>query len=283
MARRPISPFLRYLHHLYGNREIAGLTDGQLLQRFAAERDEEAFTLLVRRHGAMVLGVCERLLNDPHEAEDAFQATFLVLARKASLPGWRDSIGNWLYGVALRVASKMKAQARRRQMEERQRDDHLARAAERAVNQSHWDTARRELARELDAALQRLPGKYRAPLVLCYLEGKSHKDAARELGLPPGSMSRRLARGCELLRERLQQNGCCFTPEALATLLTEGIWRGSFVGTPVQGRRSGRDIFAGGSAVTSAMRSPPKSLFLTKGGGFQPCSSHNGKRSRCFC
>jgi RNA polymerase sigma factor (sigma-70 family) len=200
MAQRPNSPLLRYLHRLFENKEIAALTDRQLLQRFAADRSEAAFTVLVRRHGAMVLGVCSRVLNDVADAEDAVQATFLVLARKGKSFGWHDSIGNWLYGVALRVASKMKTQRQR---------SHTLNAMLRATSvispalkDPCTEAIHRELAEKLDSALRRLPKKYRAPLVLCYLEGKTHQEAARELGLPVGSVSRHMARGLELLRER---------------------------------------------------------------------------------
>ncbi len=223
MAQRPNSPLLRYLHQLFENKEIAALTDRQLLQRFAADQNEAAFTVLVRRHGAMVLGVCGRVLNDVADAEDAFQATFLVLARKGGSFGWHDSIGNWLYGVALRVASKMKAQ--------RQRSHTLnaivrtTSAAGTAEKDPCTEAIRRELAEKLDAALRRLPNKFRAPLVLCFLEGKTHQQAAHELGLPVGSISRHMARGLELLRERLAQSQLCLSAEALAGLLAHGTWR----------------------------------------------------------
>ena len=223
MAQQPNSPLLRYLHKLFENKEIAALTDRQLLQRFAAGRSEAAFTVLVRRHGGMVLGVCNRLLGDPIDAEDAFQATFLVLARKSSSFGWRDSIGNWLYGVAQRVAGKMKSQRRRVQ---------VMRAPlgptsfdYRVPRDPSAEAIRRELTEKLDAALRRLPSKYRAPLVLCYLEGRTHQEAARELGLPPGSISRRVARGLELLRERLAHSGLCLSHQALVGLLVNGTWR----------------------------------------------------------
>ncbi len=223
MAQRPNSPLLRYLHRLFENKEIAALTDRQLLQRFAADRNETAFTVLVRRHGAMVLGVCGRVLNDVADAEDAFQATFLVLARKGGSLGWHDSIGNWLYGVALRVASKMKAQRQRsNRLNAIQRTTPAASSAQRDPAK---EATRRELVEKLDSALRLLPNKYRAPLVLCYLEGKTHQQAARELGLPVGSMSRHMARGLDLLRERLAQSQLCLSVEALSGLFTHGVWQ----------------------------------------------------------
>jgi RNA polymerase sigma factor (sigma-70 family) len=223
MAQRPNSPLLRYLHKLFENKEIAALTDRQLLQRFAAGRSEAAFTVLVRRHGGMVLGVCSRVLGNPSDAEDAFQATFLVLARKSSSFGWHDSIGNWLYGVALRVAGKMKSQRRRHQ----ETCVHLrsTSSVSRAPRDPCAEAVHRELAEKLDAALRRLPSRFRAPLVLCYLEGRTHQEAARELGLPAGSISRRVARGLELLRERLAQSGLCLSHQAVVGLLANGTWR----------------------------------------------------------
>ena len=223
MDQRPNSPLLRYLHKLFENKEIAALTDRQLLQRFAAGRNEAAFTVLVRRHGGMVLGVCSRVLGDANDAEDAFQATFLVLARKSLSFGWHDSIGNWLYGVALRVAGKMKSQRRRHQGMCALLGS--TSFASRSPRDPCVAAVHRELAEKLDAALRRLPSKFRAPLVLCYLEGRTHQEAARELGLPTGSISRRVARGLELLRERLAHSGLCLSHQVLVGLLANGTWR----------------------------------------------------------
>src|SRR5262249_55480886 len=168
-----------------------------LLARFVAGGDEAAFAALVDRHGQMVLGVCRRLLGDWHDAEEAFQATFLVLAKKAATLARPDSLGNWLHGVAYRTAVKAKARAARRRAYERQA------AAMSATDDSPPEQGRRDLREMLDQELSRLPPKYRAPLVLCYLEGKTNVEAARELGCPSGSLSWRLARGRDLLRARL--------------------------------------------------------------------------------
>src|SRR5262249_31242399 len=143
-----------------------GWTDGQLLERFADRRDEAAaeaaFAALVARHGAMVLRVCQHVLGDEHAAQDASQATFLVLARRAGSIARRDSVGSWLHGVALRVAAKARVAAARRRAHERRGG---AMAAERggAAGEEHWE--------ELHAELGHLPERFRAPLVLCYLEG----------------------------------------------------------------------------------------------------------------
>jgi RNA polymerase sigma-70 factor (ECF subfamily) len=176
-----------------------GGSDRELLERFARGQDEEAFEALVQRHGPLVLGVCRRVLRDWEDAQDAFQATFFVLARKAGSLAKPEALGNWLYGVAYRTAVKAKARAARRRECERQ--------AGRATPNPASEEARRDLCEVLGEELSRLPEKYRAPLVHCYLEGKTNQEAARELGCPLGSMSGRLARGRELLRERLAAPG----------------------------------------------------------------------------
>jgi RNA polymerase sigma factor (sigma-70 family) len=176
------------------------LTDTQLLKRFARQKDEAAFAALVRRHGPMVLAVCRRVLHDAHDAEDAFQATFLVLVRKARFIARPELLANWLYGVAYRVAVKARANANRRSAHER-------RAGAMTSVGSAPERIGSELRAVLDAELSHLPEKYRAPLVLCYLEGKTNEQAARLLGWPTGSISGRLARARELLRERLVSRG----------------------------------------------------------------------------
>jgi RNA polymerase sigma factor (sigma-70 family) len=172
-------------------------TDEDLLRRFAREQDETAFAILVERHGPMVLGVCRRLLDNEHDAEDAFQATFLVLVRRADSLAHPELLGSWLYGVAYRTARKARTQAARRRQQERQA------ASVATVDEPSTDLAWRELRSTLDDELNRLPDKYRLPLILCYLQGLTNEEAARRLGWPAGSMSYRLARGRELLRERL--------------------------------------------------------------------------------
>ncbi|HKB04338.1 MAG TPA: sigma-70 family RNA polymerase sigma factor [Gemmataceae bacterium] len=190
------------------------LADADLLDLFISRRDPEAFAALVRRHGPMVFGVCRRVLRDRHDAEEAFQVTFLVLVRKA--PGLRqpDRLANWLYGVANRVARKAKVTAARRDTHERTIGP--AAAAANGVP-PEWP----ELRAVLDEEMVALPEKYRAPLVLCYLEGLTNEAAAQRLGWPTGSMSYRLARGRELLKRRLTRRGVCFAAFPVALGLTD--------------------------------------------------------------
>ena len=184
-----------------------------MLERFATDGEEEAFQALVERHGPLVLGVCRRVLGDEHEAEDAFQATFLVLARCAGSIRKSHSVASWLYGVALRVASKARANAARRRIRESPAEDVPASPS--------MDLALRELRAVLDEELNRLPEKYRSPLVLCYLEGKTKDEAAVELGWPTGTVSGRLARARDLLRNRLDRRGLALSAALFVTLLSE--------------------------------------------------------------
>jgi RNA polymerase sigma factor (sigma-70 family) len=180
-------------------RSAAGLgeTDRELLERYVDDADEAAFELLVKRYGAMVLSVCRRVLGNVQDAEDAFQATFLVLVRRARSIARPNLLGNWLYGVALRTARK--ARARRTRRAEQQPP-----TPTRSSPDPHKEAALRELQAELDEEVQRLPANFRAPLLLCYLEGLSNREAAQRLGWPMGSIAHRLGRGRELLRSRLQ-------------------------------------------------------------------------------
>jgi RNA polymerase sigma factor (sigma-70 family) len=183
--------------------EAAGVTvppDGELLERFVTRRDEAAFEALLRRHGSMVLGVCRRILHDWHEADDAFQATFLVLVRKAASIAKQPSVGSWLHGVAFRIAWKARAKAQRR------------RACKRpTVNRATADPAEEVLWQDLlpvlDEEVQRLPEKYRDPVVLCYLEGWAYAEAARQLGCSKGTVANRLAEARARLRDRLERRG----------------------------------------------------------------------------
>jgi RND family efflux transporter MFP subunit len=186
-------------------------TDGQLLEAFVARRDGPSFEALVRRHGPMVLGVCRRVVGNVHDADDAFQATFLVLVRKAGAVVPRESIGNWLYGVAYRTALKARAlTGRRRNLERRML---AARHSEATQDQQV------ELLLLLDRELERLPAKYRLPVILCDLECRTRRDAARQLGLPTGTLSGRLTTARRLLAKRLARHGLAVTGTALGAAL----------------------------------------------------------------
>jgi RNA polymerase sigma factor (sigma-70 family) len=189
----------------------AEIGDGQLLEDFVVRRDEAAFAVLVRRYGPLVFGVCKRVTGNTHDAEDAFQATFLVLARKAATVLPRAMVGNWLHGVAYRTARRAKAVAARRWAREKQ----VIHMPEPIVETDPLQ----ELEPVLDGELNRLPEKYRVPLVLCDLEGSSPKQIARRLGLPEGTVSSRLTRARKMLAQRLRQRGFALSGAALATMV----------------------------------------------------------------
>jgi RNA polymerase sigma factor (sigma-70 family) len=206
-----LTSFLRRVAALPGE---DALPEGELVRRFASRRDEAAFEALLRRHGPMVWGVCRRLLRDSPDAEDAFQATFLVLVRKAGSIRRPALLSNWLYGVAYRTALKARAAALRRREQGNEVGDIPARAA---TPDAVWV----DLRPVLDEEVRRLPAKYLAPFVLCYLEGKTNAEAARLLGCPKGTVLSRLARARQRLRGRLTRRGLTLSATALALLLTE--------------------------------------------------------------
>jgi RNA polymerase sigma factor (sigma-70 family) len=187
-------------------------TDGQLLGAFVTDRDGDAFATLVRRHGPMVLGVCRRVIGDAHLAEDAFQATFLVLARRAGAIRPRHLVGPWLYGVAYRTALKARGTAARRKAKEKQVDA----MPQPAVSP---DEAWTDLQPVLDAELARLPDKYRIPVVLCDLGGRPQREVARELKLPAATLANRLASARRLLATRLTERGVVLSAGAVASAL----------------------------------------------------------------
>jgi RNA polymerase sigma factor (sigma-70 family) len=191
-------------------------SDGQLLEAYIASRAEAAFAALVRRHGPMVWGVCRRVLQNHQDVEDAFQATFLVLVRKASSIVPRDMIANWLYGVAHQTALKARATAAKRHEREKQ----VTAMPEPAFEQQElWD----DLRAILDQELSRLPDKYRAVLVLCDLEGKTRKEASGHLHVPEGTVATRLATARTMLARRLARAGLTISGGMLATLLSQQV------------------------------------------------------------
>lgn len=225
-----------------------GLTDAQLLDCFLEHRDERAFEALVRRHGPMVLGVCRRVLQNLHDAEDSFQATFLVLARKASTIVPREMVGNWLYGVAYRTALKARAESAKRKAKERQVTDMPDRDSQEP-RVSLWH----ELQPLLDQELNHLPDKYRVPVVLCDLEGKTRKEAAQQLGWPEGTLSWRLASARETLAKRLTRHGLALSAGSLALVLSQNMASAS-VPMPLVASTVKAAVLSGlGQAVTAGV------------------------------
>lgn len=190
---------LGHVRRMFHRSELETFSDGRLLECFLDHRDETAFALLVHRLGPMVLGVCRRLLPCAQDAEDAFQATFLVLARKGATVQPPDRVGNWLYGVACRTAREARRLTRKRQAREVQ--------VERLPESPAPDEPDCDLLPALHRALELLPEKYRLPIVLCDLQGKMHKEAALQLGWPEGTLSGRLTRARQMLASRLARSG----------------------------------------------------------------------------
>jgi RNA polymerase sigma factor (sigma-70 family) len=200
--------------HALTQQASSQLSDGQLLDRYVTTGDAATFETLVRRHGPMVLGVCRRLLPNPHDAEDAFQATFLVLVRKATTITPSDAVSSWLYGVAYRAAQKIRVAAARRRSKEVQ----VAQMPEpTTVAEGLWH----DVLPLLDHELTLLAEKYRLPIVLCDLEGKTRKEAARQLGWPEGTVAGRLASARKMLAKRLARHGLPLSEGVLAAVLSE--------------------------------------------------------------
>jgi RNA polymerase sigma factor (sigma-70 family) len=210
MAAAPLSKVVRQLRGALARPDTAGLTEADLWERYLQKRDEAAFEALLRRHGPMVLGVCRRILRHEQDAEDAFQATFLVLVRRAASLQSPGTIANWLHGVACRTALEARSAAAKR------------RAKEAAVPPSSVtpEGPGAELWPVLDQELGRLAEKYRTVVILCDLEGKTRKEAARQLGWAEGTVASRLARGRAILAKRLARRD--FTGAAVALALAGG-------------------------------------------------------------
>jgi RNA polymerase sigma factor (sigma-70 family) len=203
---------LRNIRTLFGHGRLADLTDRQLLEQFVCGNDsstEDAFTMLLERHGPMVWGVCRRLLPDRNAAADAFQATFLVLVRRARSVRVDDSLGPWLYGVSRRVAARARARSLRRRARETGEVEAVAGLA--------FDPGRSERLAILEEEIGRLPERQRAAVVLCDLEGLPHEEAARRLGCPVGTVESRLSRGRQRLRDHLVRRGLAPAAAAMST------------------------------------------------------------------
>jgi RNA polymerase sigma factor (sigma-70 family) len=215
MADSPLAGVLRKLLHLSRAAECEEGSDAHLLRQFVARRDEAAFAALLQRHGPLVLGVCRQVLRNPHDAEDAFQATFLVLARKAATIHRQGSLAAWLHRVAVNIARMAQRRAAVQQAHER-------RAGTMSRVQGMPDSDVADWQPLLHEEVDRLPMKYRAPIVLCYFQGKTHDDAARELGWPLGTVKGRLARARDLLRGRLTRRGVTLSATGFAAILAQG-------------------------------------------------------------
>jgi RNA polymerase sigma factor (sigma-70 family) len=209
------SDFLRHLRTLAARQAIDNLSDQQLLKRFHSQRSEESFAALVQRHGPMVWSVCCRVLHHTQDAEDAFQAAFLVLAAKAASLRQPPLLSSWLHGVAYHIALRQKAKAIRRSAHERCVGPP---PPVDAMDDIHW----RELRSVLDEELQKMPQKYRAPLVLCYLEARTQDEAAKHLGWSKNTFGRRMKRARELLTQRLTRRGITLSAALTAPLSIDG-------------------------------------------------------------
>jgi RNA polymerase sigma factor (sigma-70 family) len=242
-AADPVSKAMRQLRRAALAKNGAGLTDGQLLEHFLARRDEAAFASLVHRHGPMVFGVCRRLLGNFHDAEDAFQAAFLVLARKAASIRPRDMVANWLYGVAYRTASKAKIIAMRRQSKEKQIVDMPHPSVEPSAIRPDWYPL-------LDQELKRLPDKLRVPILLCDLEGRTRREAARRLQVPDGTLSNRLAAGRRILARRLASRGVSLGAGGIAALIAADASAAVPAALELAAVNAGTVVAAGGAAAS---------------------------------
>jgi RNA polymerase sigma factor (sigma-70 family) len=219
-------------------------TDAQLLGAFLERREEAALAALVRRHGPMVWNVCRRLLGSHHDAEDAFQATFLVLVRKANVITPREMLANWLYGVAYQTARKARAVTRKRHGRERQmKEMPEVETAERNT----WH----DLRGVLDEELSGLPAKYRAAIVLCDVQGKTRKEAGCELGWPEGSVSSRLARARTMLAKRLTSRGFAVGSAALTTVLAPNVCAARVPAVVLSNTTRAAALLASGQVVLS--------------------------------
>jgi RNA polymerase sigma factor (sigma-70 family) len=236
----------RDLQTLLSAGTLGGLSDGSLLERFAAYREQAAFETLVGRHGPMVWGVCRRLLRDHHDAEDAFQATFLVLARKGHSIVHRELLGNWLYGVAYQTARKARSTRSKKRLRESQ-------VSEMPEPEAPPEDNHDDFTELLDGELSRLPAKYRLPIVLCDLEGTSHKEAADQLGWPIGTVAGRLARARAILAQRLARRGVSLSVAALAGFLAQRSASASMPRRLIDSTAGTASLIEAGKAATAGM------------------------------
>jgi RNA polymerase sigma factor (sigma-70 family) len=257
MAMAQMDTVLRHLRRAVLRQDGTGWTDGQLLASFLDHKDEAAFEALVRRHGPMVFGVCRRVARNHHDAEDAFQATFLVLARKASSVRPRERVANWLHGVALRTALKAKTMTAKRRRQEKQ----VAVMPEpEAPQQDPWH----DLQPLLDQELNGLPENYRLPILLCDLEGKTIKEATQQLGWPQGTLAGRLARGRKLLAKRLANRGVVLSAGLLAAVVSQNAASAAVPTSRLNSTVKAAALIAAGQTTVAGVV-PVKVALLTEG------------------
>src|SRR6516162_7715318 len=253
MATSPMNEILPHLRRTVLRSDGAGMTDGELLECFVSGRDEGAFAALVRRHAAMVWGVCRRVLSCHQDAEDAFQATFLVLVRKAESVTPRHMVANWLYGVAHQTALNTRASAARRRTHERQVTDMSEPAS---PEQDLW----RDLQPILDQELSRLPARYRSAIVLCDLEGKTRREAAGQFGVPEGTLSGWLTRGRAMMAKRLARHGLAVTSGALAAVLAPSALAAGVPASAVSATIQAASLWTAGQAAPGVISSQVAAL-----------------------
>jgi RNA polymerase sigma factor (sigma-70 family) len=253
MAKAVSSPILQLIRRVVEDQSVRQLSDHHLLQQFSDQQDEAAFGTLLRRHGPTVLDVCRSVLGNEADAEDAFQATFLILVRKAPSIRKTASVGSWLHGVAYRTALKARLQSATRQKKE-------ARAPARQVSEAD-DVTWREVRQVLHQELSGLAERYRVPLVLCYLEGKTQDAAAAQLGLATSTLKERLERGRSLLRARLVRRGLGPAAVLLATAWPSATTSACLPATLVSSTGKAANLFAAGQAAAV----PVKVAALTEG------------------
>ncbi len=249
-------PILRFIRRLSGKARADGVTDRELLSRFVTQNDEAAFELLLRRYASLVQHVCRNVTRDHHHAEDVFQATFLVLARKARSIRNCDSLGGWLYRVAYRIALRVRCQTMQRTAQEKRGLD----LRELPENDEACDAI--ELRPLLLEEVNRLPAKYRTPIILCYLEGKTLEEAAHSLGWPKGTVSGRLARARDLLRGRLVRRGLATSVAALIAALSP---EETTAMTPIFRSVVQAAMRFANHGVGSTICIPPQSVLLAEG------------------
>jgi RNA polymerase sigma factor (sigma-70 family) len=242
ISMNTLNGFIQHLRRGTRSLDDAGPTDGELMAAYVARHDPAAFEALVRRHGPMVLGVCRRILRNDADAEDAFQATFLVLVRKAGTLKAKSMVSNWLYGVAHNTALKAKAMDQQRRAKERE----AGALSKEQAGEEVWQQAQALL----DEAVRGLPDRYRVAIVLCDLEGKTVKEAARQLACPQGTVATRLSRGRALLARRLSRRGLALSAGAVAAVLREGAASASVPASLVGATMQAASVVAAGHAGT---------------------------------